>query len=1449
MSAVFPDNIVFRNSEDDLDTLIAALQPGQPEAVRPGEVVVHREPNRVVLCSLTNNDEATPMVASLAILSDTEFEDYTTLADGSVFVYNSLEFRWLTRPGWGYDLSGSYLNDLGDVNATSPAVDGLLAWSGTEWVASSGGLGPLGGVVNIDLTNPPTGYQPLIFQGFDTKMWVGFLDKAGTTAQRPGEWYFAAPNESFHAQPADPMVIRFNVVDWYNRNRDADYSALVGQNTTVFLSSNLRDFESFAADVIAVEDGPGGDAGFRTVTLEIPGFTRAAWPLNPDAMEGAWMCIALNDPGEAWAPGSTFSLAMDDLTDVDLTTVAPTTNDLLKWDGSSWGPSVHTFSAVPTIRDYPKVNGLSGLIHGASARGLSYGQRTTFDEPWDYNRQVVPRSMSWFSNIDLSEAALHPDNATNNSGPRYDDGSGRDFMGLCPDGAFFFDTFVTEVDPGQSDEDGERGFGLRSGRKVLTGLNLGNYESRIYNEGDPITVELFWQPIKDNYLRTDENNEPVNNNIFAFNEYSLFDIYDSSRSTPESSFTSRFHVSVYPRAGGSYTGPEDSKVWRFHVQTGGGDFGGYLEIYHLPVSFGGHHIAVVREGATTPFKFFVDGVLQTPDTTVGDVNTTIPGLDQDQILRLAPDKGHCYIGEVAVWNYAKYSSNFVPRNDYLIADRTINPPVGIGTSLAVSDGGFLAAQRDNNWTKVVAKNELLSKEVDPAGGFPEGTMYHHQAPVYNSGSWLGQRPVFRSEEFIRAPEQADPFPETTMLWWQPGTQPTYLAYFFLQTRELLSTIYSAEANALTRWPNGIVNKVVDAPYPLQASERWHKMSAFEDGTKGWSRDNINESVAGVGARYVAGQKVRSPNNTFLSFRGFAWSQKIRISSALAARFDNDTPAGFKDYFREAIAGWDGQTIFIRYYPSSGEFRFELKFETSSNDLFFSTEVLPVSLIDVDTFFTVQLEEGSAYNLGKMWIHLGGKHLKIYSDDTLTLIGDSTDEAFYYFDGFATGELVEVMNSSLCYLGAFSFKSHPNAAFHLSTADMDPAWKPWTWTGNQDILPQPTDTAQFCSSQDGSKKYIFIPEGLTDAASGYQRVGDHRTFFDFIDTGFPVGNAPSANVSFRSTWAVGYDFDAWQPVRYTTSGYFYFEPTATSLISGTLEERYVDVTYTSGPDNLELLRWNGSIWEPAEKGPALNLLDGMVDVDYEAGINPGDYLVWDSSYFRPLPFTSDVAFDLDDIGDVNAPSPTLLQLLQYDGTEWINATVSTNTPELAAFTDTDIAGVTNGDILKYNGAVWVGGSYESKLILDDVGNVDETGKVVKEALAWDGANWVPTDVVGDINLDDLDDVDTFGKSTNQLLYWNDGAGTWASQSLGSVTNQFLTGLSDVNVLSASEGEALVWTGTEWHNTTSTTGMGDGGDLDTGVSVAPYAFNIYGGGDFEAGSDDLPVVTTIDGGDFD
>ncbi len=61
--------------------------------------------------------------------------------------------------------------------------------------------------------------------------------------------------------------------------------------------------------------------------------------------------------------------------------------------------------------------------------------------------------------------------------------------------------------------------------------------------------------------------------------------------------------------------------------------------------------------------------------------------------------------------------------------------------------------------------------------------------------------------------------------------------------------------------------------------------------------------------------------------------------------------------------------------------------------------------------------------------------------------------------------------------------------------------------------------------------------------------------------------------------------------------------------------------------------------------------------------------------------------LDDLTDVNAPTPGAGQYLKFNGTEWVNADLDVN-PAIGNLNDVILTGLAGGDTLVYNGTVWV-----------------------------------------------------------------------------------------------------------------------------------------------------------------
>jgi hypothetical protein len=109
-----------------------------------------------------------------------------------------------------------------------------------------------------------------------------------------------------------------------------------------------------------------------------------------------------------------------------------------------------------------------------------------------------------------------------------------------------------------------------------------------------------------------------------------------------------------------------------------------------------------------------------------------------------------------------------------------------------------------------------------------------------------------------------------------------------------------------------------------------------------------------------------------------------------------------------------------------------------------------------------------------------------------------------------------------------------------------------------------------------------------------------------------------------------------------------------------------------------------------------ILDDISDIQ---AATPSDdqVLTWDStlSKWTPQTFSATVA-GLDNVGDVNAPSPSSGDYLKWNGSAWVNDAIS-----LDELSDTTVPSPSSGDYLKWNGSAWVNDSID--LGTDTVGN--------------------------------------------------------------------------------------------------------------------------------------------------
>ncbi len=127
--------------------------------------------------------------------------------------------------------------------------------------------------------------------------------------------------------------------------------------------------------------------------------------------------------------------------------------------------------------------------------------------------------------------------------------------------------------------------------------------------------------------------------------------------------------------------------------------------------------------------------------------------------------------------------------------------------------------------------------------------------------------------------------------------------------------------------------------------------------------------------------------------------------------------------------------------------------------------------------------------------------------------------------------------------------------------------------------------------------------------------------------------------------------------------------------------------------------------------------------------------------------------------------------------------------LTELTDVDTSSLENNQVLSWNGTNWVNKSVSGgggAVSLNELTDVTILTPEANSALLWNGSNWSNST----LNLDILADVNSSSVAENEFLKF-DGT-NWTNSSISS------NNISDFNISGQVAGQALVWDGTNWTN---------------------------------------------------
>lgn len=231
--------------------------------------------------------------------------------------------------------------------------------------------------------------------------------------------------------------------------------------------------------------------------------------------------------------------------------------------------------------------------------------------------------------------------------------------------------------------------------------------------------------------------------------------------------------------------------------------------------------------------------------------------------------------------------------------------------------------------------------------------------------------------------------------------------------------------------------------------------------------------------------------------------------------------------------------------------------------------------------------------------------------------------------------------------------------------------------------------------------------------------------------------------------------------------------------------------------------------------------------------------------------------LNDLSDVVISAPSSLQVLRYNGSNWVNATEA-----LDDLSDVIITTPATGHLLRYNGTNWVNVTPAAASIpIDDLSDVTITSAATDNVLQYNGSAWVNKSTV-DLTVaaasTDAVTLKVSGDTQKRLIINGDGSMEWGSGSGATDLTISRTGagylFTNATIQSEkSSGGSLGFLVTVTGDTQSRFTVFNSGTLQWGSGSASQDTNLYRSGADTLRTDDslsvggsIGVGTSVDVG---
>lgn len=269
--------------------------------------------------------------------------------------------------------------------------------------------------------------------------------------------------------------------------------------------------------------------------------------------------------------------------------------------------------------------------------------------------------------------------------------------------------------------------------------------------------------------------------------------------------------------------------------------------------------------------------------------------------------------------------------------------------------------------------------------------------------------------------------------------------------------------------------------------------------------------------------------------------------------------------------------------------------------------------------------------------------------------------------------------------------------------------------------------------------------------------------------------------------------------------------------GAYSQNHVTVNFTTPPaeDEMQITVYGAVQSTAVVITGRLDNLSGDVMI---SGSSSGDMLVYNGSKWinRKISLSTD-------LNDVLISNISANQVLKFNGTNWVNSVDQSGVSAINQLSDVSVNSAISGDFLKYNGSTWINDAINL--------GTDTTGNYMSSISAGSGVSVSHTPGEGssatvslNATINDLTDVVISNATNGEILLWN---GTnWINDTIISNPHQ-LDELQNVSISNAlNAGEFLKYDGALWVNDAINLGTDTTGNYVAGIIGTENQISISG-----------------------